>query len=314
MKRPFMRMFWGDYDADTGHLTQGQHGAYLLLIKHYWTRGSLPASQQQCSIIAKALTPEDQENVRFVLTEFFTLEEDRYYHKRIEEEMAVVQEGYEKRALAAKSRWDKHPEQRRTTATAMQGAMQVHVRSQKSESSLRSDATKPKTKPARRATAYPEGFAPNEGHQALAKELGLPLEAEMAKFRDHHTAKGTVFKDWDAALRTWLRNSVTFRRPGQQVQGSTPHAAGVAIGDWWRTDAGVLAKGKELGLEVSDELRAKAGWIVWHTARVFHAAGDGPWMRLADRDATLERMLGEIRRREEERRRAQHGTGDFLDT
>jgi hypothetical protein len=28
----------------------------------------------------------------------------------------------------------------------------------------------------------------------------------IAHWRDHHTAKGSTFKDWHASLRTWLRS------------------------------------------------------------------------------------------------------------
>jgi uncharacterized protein YdaU (DUF1376 family) len=37
-----MPMYWGDYHADTRHLSLEAHGAYLLLIGHYWHHGPLP--------------------------------------------------------------------------------------------------------------------------------------------------------------------------------------------------------------------------------------------------------------------------------
>jgi hypothetical protein len=82
---------------------------------------------------------------------------------------------------------------------------------------------KPKTKnkgksgganaPASRATQLPEDFQPNEQHQRLARELGVVnLESCFAAFCDFHKSKGNVFRDWNRALNTWLRNEIKFNR------------------------------------------------------------------------------------------------------
>lgn len=75
-----------------------------------------------------------------------------------------------------------------------------------------------------RATILPTGFMPNETAEQLAGELGLDLADEQAAFEDHHAAKGTTFKDWQAGFRTWLRNSSKFRqaRPAGQRAAATP--------------------------------------------------------------------------------------------
>lgn len=62
----------------------------------------------------------------------------------------------------------------------------------------------------KRATQLPDGWAPTPAHADLARELGVNLNAERSQFADFHTAKGSTFKDWDAAFRTWLRNAVKF--------------------------------------------------------------------------------------------------------
>lgn len=70
---------------------------------------------------------------------------------------------------------------------------------------------KAKPKGESRAVAMPAGFEPNDTHRRLAAEFNIALAPEFAKFCDFHRAKGSKFKDWDAALRTWLRNAIDFK-------------------------------------------------------------------------------------------------------
>ncbi len=68
-------------------------------------------------------------------------------------------------------------------------------------------AEKPKPK---RATALPDCFEPDDTAVGLASQLGVDLAGELAAFADHHLAKGSTYRDWQAALRTWLRNAARF--------------------------------------------------------------------------------------------------------
>lgn len=78
--------------------------------------------------------------------------------------------------------------------------------------------------PSARATILPTGFMPNETAEQMARDLGLDLADEQAAFEDHHVAKGTTFKDWQAGFRTWLRNSSKFRQ-APRVAGQRAAAA-----------------------------------------------------------------------------------------
>jgi hypothetical protein len=73
-------------------------------------------------------------------------------------------------------------------------------------------AKKPK-KVEKLETQVPDDFVANATAINLAKELNVSLSDEFPKFIDFHKAKGNVYKDWDAALRTWIRNSINFRKP-----------------------------------------------------------------------------------------------------
>jgi uncharacterized protein YdaU (DUF1376 family) len=85
MSRPWMPLYWGDYHADTRHLTGAQHGAYLLLMGHYWQRGGLPDDDAQLWRIAACSSLSEWQEMRPVIEAFF---EEGWRHKRIEEEFA----------------------------------------------------------------------------------------------------------------------------------------------------------------------------------------------------------------------------------
>src|SRR6202040_3610116 len=83
MNRPWMPLYVGDYLGDTGHLTTTQHGAYLLLMMHYWRKGELPDDDRQLCKIAK-LPLKTWNEYRATLQDFF---HDGWKHKRIHAEL-----------------------------------------------------------------------------------------------------------------------------------------------------------------------------------------------------------------------------------
>jgi uncharacterized protein YdaU (DUF1376 family) len=96
MKRPWMPLYVGDYLGDTGHLTTAQHGAYLLLMMHYWRKGELPDDDRQLSKITK-LPLKTWCEYRPTLQEFF---HSGWKHKRIDAELERMMRVSEKRAIA----------------------------------------------------------------------------------------------------------------------------------------------------------------------------------------------------------------------
>jgi hypothetical protein len=73
---------------------------------------------------------------------------------------------------------------------------------------------KPKTK-------LPEGFTPDETGQRLCQEAGFALGDELAKFRNHHEAQGTLMSNWQAGFRTWIDKAKSFRKPWQTTPNVT---------------------------------------------------------------------------------------------
>jgi len=58
---------------------------------------------------------------------------------------------------------------------------------------------------------FPAAWKLSDDEKARAHALGLNPLHEFAKFRDHHQAKGTKFKDWPAAWRNWVRRGLEMK-------------------------------------------------------------------------------------------------------
>lgn len=91
-----MPLYVADYLADTGHLTNAEHGSYLMLIFHYWQRGGLPNDDERLASIAKAKL-EQWLSMKATIAEFF---DEDWRHSRIDAELEKSRIAYEKRALA----------------------------------------------------------------------------------------------------------------------------------------------------------------------------------------------------------------------
>lgn len=69
-----------------------------------------------------------------------------------------------------------------------------------------------KPKPARKSR-IPDDWVPNDSHREKARELGIDLDAEAERFRDHAIANGKTFVDWSRGFHTWLNNALKFGTP-----------------------------------------------------------------------------------------------------
>ena len=95
MSRAWMPMYWGDYFADTRHLTTLQHGAYLLLIGHYWQHGGLPEDTDQLAKICGLNGRQWASNCQALAKLFLP----QWRHKRIDIELKKANEISLKRSV-----------------------------------------------------------------------------------------------------------------------------------------------------------------------------------------------------------------------
>ncbi len=101
-----MPFYIGDYLRDTMHLNTEQHGAYMLLIFAYWMNGPLLDDNDYLSSITKLCRP-DWENVRPVMEGFFKVENNFWYHKRIDAELSKANSLSEAKMRAGKAGMEK---------------------------------------------------------------------------------------------------------------------------------------------------------------------------------------------------------------
>lgn len=92
-----MPFYVADYLADTGHLTTVQHGAYLLLIMHYWRTGGLPPEDVKLAKITRLPLSAWIERVRPNIEPLFL---EGWKHKRIDQELRKQDVIQAKRAVA----------------------------------------------------------------------------------------------------------------------------------------------------------------------------------------------------------------------
>jgi len=96
VNRPWMPFYIADYLADTGHLSTMEHGAYLLLIFHYWQNNGIPSEDTRLARIAR-VSAKEWKAMKPTIGAFF---DEDWKHVRIEREIADSIARYERRASA----------------------------------------------------------------------------------------------------------------------------------------------------------------------------------------------------------------------
>jgi len=86
MGRAWMPLYVGDYLRDTRDLNTLQHGAYLLLIMHYWQHDALPTDDARLAAIT-GLTVAQWRRIREPVQAKFS---EGWRHKRIEAELVKL--------------------------------------------------------------------------------------------------------------------------------------------------------------------------------------------------------------------------------
>lgn len=112
----------GDYHKKAGRLTMLEHGAYTLLMDACYDREQFPTMEEALDW-AWARSEAEEAAVKFVLSKFFTLVDDRYIQNRVKEEVEAYKKMAEQNARIAKDREEKR---RSGGAAFTDGSRSVH--------------------------------------------------------------------------------------------------------------------------------------------------------------------------------------------
>ena len=307
----WMPLYIGRYLGDTMHLTYDQHGAYLLLLMHYWRKGPLPDDDRQLAAIAKVPT-KLWRGMAGIIRAFFTREDDGNLHqKKADEERGRRQEISGKRSTAGKVGADVTNGQKQQVS-AQPGAanadllpdvcrpvaapqLQLQEQEQEGSKPLPPSAVGGAPTRASHGSRLPADWRPSPEGVQLATDLAIDLEAVLATFRDYWLAepgqKGRK-ADWEATWRNWCR------RHAERHAAGRPGAGGPSLpllrtidggkppnpGDAWGIDAWCRSIGAEPITNPEHLKRGKwmhSGCIIDSIARnVAEAAGFGRTLRI----------------------------------
>jgi uncharacterized protein YdaU (DUF1376 family) len=165
MSRAWMPIYWGDYFADTKHLSTIQHGAYLLLIGHYWQHGELPVDELELQKICGMSSYQWRSNCQALAKLFLP----NWKHKRIEMELEKSEIIRTKRQISGRIGG-----LRRTNKSSMTRIVGEAIAKQTGNQSQSKKIDSFFTEPRARAEPPPESGLPTK--QASTPEQNPPTE------------------------------------------------------------------------------------------------------------------------------------------
>jgi uncharacterized protein YdaU (DUF1376 family) len=230
----FYKRYPGDYMRDTSHLSLAQHGAYTILLDHYYSTGKpLPGSLESLCRICRAMSSDEQAAVTAVAEAFFPLADDGCRHnRRSDEEIAVWHSKAEanresgKKGGRPKKEPTENPLETQTVSSSVSGMKPTENPLQNPESRIQNPEPEGEARVARaspqRSRRAPKEFSltPDMRTWGQAHTPRARLDSEHAVFMDHEFKD--PHSDWLAVWRNWMRRADK-NAVGPRVLNGKPH-------------------------------------------------------------------------------------------
>lgn len=232
MSRPWMPLYVADYLADTGHLSTIEHGAYLLLIMHYWAKGGLPDDDKRLASIARA-SLEQWADMRGTIAEFFGA---GWKHERIDQELVSAEKAYERRASAGRAGGKAKAEakQRSSNATALPQQSQSQPHKKEDAIASKARARAPDHEFEDWYSRYPHKVQRGAAEKAFVAARKIASLDELINGLHRYIASKPEDRQWQNPA-TWLNGKGWLDEPaGPAIRnarwpvGPTPRQSGVS--------------------------------------------------------------------------------------
>jgi uncharacterized protein YdaU (DUF1376 family) len=256
MSFPSLPLFVDDFEAATVHLSLEEDGAYNRLLRLNWRQSdcSIPADDEWITRRMRVDSETYHRVVKPILAEFFTRSRGRWFQKRLREEHAFVRARTDARAEAGRRGGNAKAAKTKETPPSNATILPEQNSSKRLAPTLTltpipiREETEAKASVGRKRaeTELPPEWVPNERNVADAEARGFSqqeISDEADRFRDHHLARGSRFRDWNAAWRTWLGNARKFangRVAGGAASGGRGPGGSLASIAAWRRASGAV--------------------------------------------------------------------------
>lgn len=260
-----------DFDADTIHLSAEEDGAYCRLLRWYYkNERPLPDNDNALAAICR-ISLEAWQAISATLRPLFVTRDTTksttrvLHHKRCDKVLLTQN----KRRKDWKERQEKLRNNNIVDNVTRDSSECLRPIGEERIKKDSPPLVPPPGEKQKRGSAMADNWKPSEANteHCLLKGYALGQITPIADhFRDHHTAKGTISKSWDASWRTWITNDLKFH--GDPRHRSSPRT-GSGRGDF----VDVVTR---LKAEAEREELLSGGWGVPAGGDELHDAGDDP--------------------------------------
>jgi uncharacterized protein YdaU (DUF1376 family) len=217
-----------DWLAGTRGLTDSETGVYITLISRMYEMAA-PIEREDnrlarlCGCKTKVAFVKA---LNHLISEGKIIETDEgLFNDRVGKEIKITTEKSVKARAAAESRWNRKNNNNNGSLDARAPSEHMPQRCQSESESYKEPNgsfgakslfdPEPPPKTLKRAVSIPDDWVPSNRNiqDAIDRKFSTEeIDHEAHQFRDHHLAKGTRFRNWDAGWRSWLGNARKFSR------------------------------------------------------------------------------------------------------